>query len=260
MITFPPGVLSAEPVRLDVLARGAGWFAIDKPPGLLLAPDAVHPEDAQSIVAAIHQAAAAGKPQLAALDIGGCARIHAMDAEVSGVAVLATDPSAAATLRDALGSGRWRFHYEFVAEAADAPAQLECDLPLVRHGGQPRIIVSHRGGKRCRTAFLRLQALGSHALWSAVTAENRLHQVRVHAAECGLRIPGETVYGRVRPVFLSSLKRGYRRGAEDERPLHAGLALHLHRVSLGQGSELIDVESPRPKSLAALVRRLEDRA
>ncbi len=260
MITFPPGVLAPEPVRLNILARGTGWFAIDKPAGLLLAPDTLHPEDAPSIVGAIHAAATAGKPQLAALGIGGCARIHAMDAEISGVAVLAADPDAAARMRAALGSGRWHFHGELVAETVDGPGEFECDLPLVRHASQPRIIVSHREGKRCRTAFTRLQSLGSHALWRAVTAENRLNQIRVHAAESGLRIAGEALYGRVRAVYLSALKRRYRRGTEDERPLHAGVALHLHRINFEDSAGPVEIESPRPKSLAALVRRLAQRA
>lgn len=261
LITFPPGVLTEAPVRLDVLARGDAWFAVDKPAGLLLAPDAFHPDDAPSIVSAIHAAATAGKPQLASLGIAGCGRIHALDAEVGGAAVLATSENAAASLRNQLGSGHWEFVFDLVTEASDAAAdEITCELPIGRHMSQPRMIVSHRGGKRCRTTFTRVRRLGTHEVWQARTAENRLHQVRLHAAESGLRIVGEFLYTRVRPVYLSSIKRRYRPGREEERPLHPGLGLHARIIRTRETAEpAIHVESPLPKTLAALIKRLEAR-
>ncbi len=260
LITFPPGVLGAEPVRLPVLNRGEGWFAIDKPPGLPLAPDAFHPDDAPSIVGAIHATATAGKPQLAALGIGGCSRIHSLDAEIGGAAVLASTEESAALLRNHIGSARWDFSYDLVTEAHDGPEEIVCELPLVRHEELPRMLVSHREGKRCRTTFRLVQRLGRYALWQADTHENRPHQVRVHASECDLRIVGEFLYARVRQVFLSSLKRGYRPGRDEERPLHSGIALHLRSVRSLPGSrpEVI-AEAPRPKSISTLIRRLEER-
>ncbi|MBE2214543.1 MAG: RNA pseudouridine synthase [Opitutaceae bacterium] len=257
LITFPPGVLGTEPLRLPIVARGDGWFAISKPAGLLLAADGFHPEDATSIVGAIHAAAAAGKPQLASLGIQGCARIHSLDPEASGVAVLASTEEMAALLRNHVGSARWEFLYDLVTEAHDGPDEMECDLPLLRHETEPEMIVSHRAGKRCRTSFRVVRRLGRHTLWEARTLENRPHQVRVHAAETGLRIVGEFLYARVREVYLSSLKRGYRPGHDVERPLHAGLALHLRVVRALPGSRPdVAAEAVPPKSLATLIRRL----
>jgi len=259
LITFPPGVLSPGPMRLPVLARGEGWFAVAKPAGLLLASDAMHPEETPTLVGAIHAAASAGKPQLAALGIGGCARIHGIDAEVSGVAVLASTEESAALLRNHIGSARWEFVYDLVTEAHDGPGEITCDLPLVPHETRPEVVVSHRAGKRSRTTFTPVRRLGRHALWEARTLENRPHQVRVHAAESGLRIVGESLYARVRLVYLSSLKRGYRPGHDEERPLHPGIALHLRAVRALPGSRPeVAAEAPLPKTLAALVRRLED--
>ena len=258
-ITFPPGTFGPDPLRLEVLARGEAWFALNKPGGILLAQDALHAEDAVSVVGAIHAAASAGKPQLAALGIAGCSRIHHLDAEVSGVAVLATSEAAAARLRNEQGSGAWEFVFELVAEADDLPDELTCELPLTRHMSQPRMIVSHRQGKQCATRFRRLRQLGKHAVWEARTPQNRLHQVRVHAAERGLRIVGEHLYARVRPVYLSSLKRHYRPGREEERPLHAGVALHLGEVRITAGSAAAPlICAPKPRSLLTLIKRLEE--
>jgi len=261
LITFPPGVLGTAPLRLPVVARGEGWFAIAKPPRLLLASDGLHPDDAPSIVGAIHAAATAGKPQLASLGIAGCARIHSLDAEISGAAVLATTEETAALLRNHVGSARWEFIYDLVTEAHDGPDEITCDLPLVRHETEPEIVVSHRTGKRSTTRFRLVRRFARHALWEARTMENRLHQVRVHAAESSLRIVGESHYARVRAVYLSSLKRGYRPGRDDERPLHVGLALHLREIRALPGSRpAVAAVAPQPKTLVALIRRLGDHA
>lgn len=257
VITFPPGILTPEPLRLPVLAQGEGWFAIGKPAGLLLAADVFHAEDAPSIVGAIHAAALAGKPQLAALGISGCARVHTLDAELSGAALLASTEEVAALLRNHIGSARWEFVHDLVTEAFDGPGEIVCELPLVRHETEPEMIVSHRAGKRCRTTFTLKERLGRYARWEAHTLENRPHQIRVHAAESGLRIVGEMHYARVRRVFLSSLKRGYRAGRDEERPLHRDIALHLRVVRALAGSRpAVSAEMPLPKTFTALIRRL----
>jgi 23S rRNA-/tRNA-specific pseudouridylate synthase len=259
LITFPPGVLDPGPVRLPILARGDSWFALDKPAGLILTPDAFHAEDAPTVVSAIHAAALAGKPQLVALGITGCSRIHALDAELSGAVVLASAEKSAAAMRNEIGSGKWEFVYDLVTEAYEGPEEISCDLPLLRHGRLPRMVVSHQAGKRCQTRFNLVRRLGAYVLWEVRTVENRAHQVRVHAAESGLRIVGEFLYVRVRQVYLSAIKRGYRPGREDERPLHPGLALHLRKVQSGsEGAFAVSVASKRPKTLSTLIKRLED--
>lgn len=260
LITFPPGVLDPGPVRLPVVARGEQWFAIDKPAGLVMTPDAFHAEDSPTVVGSIHAAALAGKRQLVDLGITGCSRVHALDAELGGVAVLASSEPAAAIMRNEIGSRQWTFVYDLVTEAFDGPDSITCDLPLIRHGRLPRMVVSHQAGKRCSTQFTLVRRLGGYVLWEARTPENRAHQVRVHAAECGLRIVGESFYVRVRKVFLSAIKRGYRPGREDERPLHPGIALHLRKIDSGAaGTFKIAAESKRPKTLATLIKRLEER-
>ncbi len=259
LITFPPGVLDPGPVRLSIVARGESWFALDKPAGLILAPDAFHEDNAPTVVTAIHAAATAGKPQLAALGITGCSRIHALDAELGGVVVLASSEKAAPAMRNEIGTGKWEFTYDLVTEAYEGPDTIECDLPLLRHGRLPRMVVSHHAGKRCTTKFTLVRRLGAYVLWEVRTNENRAHQVRAHAAECGLRIVGEFLYVRVRLVYLSALKRDYRPGRDEERPLHPGLALHLRKVTSGKGAAFtVSAESKRPKTLATLIKRLEE--
>jgi 23S rRNA-/tRNA-specific pseudouridylate synthase len=116
------------------------------------------------------------------------------------------------------------------------------------------MVVSHRGGRKCATVFTRREAWGRYSLWEARTGDNRPHQVRIHAAESRLRIPGEHLYVRVRLPYLSALKRDYRPGSGDEQPLHGPLCLHLREVRFpAPDGSIVTVEAPRPRSFSALL-------
>jgi len=261
-ITFPAGVLGAEPARLPVLARGEGWMALAKPAGVSVGSEALEPT-AADLIGALQSALAAGKPQLLRLGITHAGRVHHIDAAATGAVVLALGAEAEARSRNDVGSQRWEFVFDVLAEAnvGDEPAPLTCDLPLVRHATEPRMVVSHATGKKCATTFTPVRSLGRWGLWEARTQDNRPHQIRVHARESGLRIPGENTYGRVPRVFLSQLKSKYRAGGDDERPLHPGLALHLREIGFrGAAEAAIRVVAERPKSFEVLLRRLADSA
>jgi 23S rRNA pseudouridine955/2504/2580 synthase len=262
MITFPGGVLGIEPVRLPIVARGEGWLAVAKPAGIAVGGDSL---EAQSpdLGAAIVAALTAGKPQLANLGITHLGRVHGLDAAASGVLVLALSPGTEAQMRNAIGSRQWEFVFDVLTQTGNHPegTTIVSDLPLTRHALEPRVLVSHATGKRCETHFTPVRTLGRWMLWEARTRDNRPHQIRVHAVERGLRIPGETTYGSVPRVFLSDLKPKYRPGRDDERPLHSSICLHLREVGFtAAGKAATRVTAPRPKSFEVLLRRLEEAA
>jgi 23S rRNA-/tRNA-specific pseudouridylate synthase len=258
LITFPAGVLGRDPTRLPILASGPDWIALAKPAGVALGNDLLESRWAD-VLGALDAAIREGKPQLARLGITHAGRIHSIDAEISGVLILAVGPEAEARLRNDVGSGRWEFVYDLVTQASKhEETVMTCDLPIVRHATEARMIVSHATGKKCATTFEPVRALGRWHQWEARTRENRPHQIRVHAAERGLRIPGETVYGRVPRVYLSELKPRFRppRGRE-ERPLHASLALHLREIRMADAAGgLTRIEAARPKTFDVMLQRM----
>jgi 23S rRNA pseudouridine1911/1915/1917 synthase len=88
----------------------------------------------------------------------------------------------------------------------------------------------------------------------------RTHQIRVHMQSIGHSIVCDELYGDGKPFLLSSIKRKYRLGAndEEEKPLLSRLALHASKLQLilPDGTELI-VEAPMPKDIAATVKQLD---
>ena len=88
------------------------------------------------------------------------------------------------------------------------------------------MFISHKTGKKACTHFRFLGAYGYYELWEATASFMRPHQIRYHAADQGLVIVGEYLYGEELPLLLSQFKRKYT-GRDRERPLYEGLYLHM---------------------------------
>jgi 23S rRNA pseudouridine955/2504/2580 synthase len=124
------------------------------------------------------------------------------------------------------------------------------------------MIVSHTTGKKTSTTFRLEQRYRGYAVWTATTTFDRLHQIRLHAAECGVPIVGEARYAKTAPIFLSEIKRDYRPaggGTRVEQPLYGELCLHLSQICFADtdGSRTT-VEAPLPKAFAVLLKRLAE--
>lgn len=257
MITFPPGVLGDLPMRLPLVARTPDYFAVSKPAGVAVSPDRLW-ADTPNILEAIRASLQQGKRQLSELGINYAGSVHTVDVEMTGVAVFAASEEAEARLRNAAGSRKCEFVFVLVAEAGARTDPVTCDLPLAKREDDSGLIVSHHSGKKCSTLFTPVRRAGRYMLWEACTRENRPHQVRLHASECGLCIPGERRYGRVPLVYLSGIKRNFRPGREEEQPLHGPICVHLREVRLPNANGSVStIATPVPKTFATLLKRLE---
>jgi 23S rRNA-/tRNA-specific pseudouridylate synthase len=122
-----------------------------------------------------------------------------------------------------------------------------------------RMLVSHHTGKKASTRFNRTESFGRTQLWEATTDYGRLHQIRLHGAECELGLLGESIYSKTPLVYLSQLKRRFRRSGKPERPIYPHLALHLSRVELrAPGVTGWTVEALLPKGFEVLIGRLRE--
>ncbi|MCD8483469.1 MAG: hypothetical protein LR015_12910 [Verrucomicrobia bacterium] len=261
-IGFPPPLLGPDPQRLAVLWHDGPLFVLEKPANVLVMQDPWYPRF-PALEDAINFQAAAGKPELErlGLDTTGLGGVFGVDPEMTGVAFLAAGAEATSAWAEVLGSDQFLFRYVFVASGQAPAEQFTSELPLARHRQEKRVVVSHTTGKKSRSDFRRLERWGKWSFWEVVTHYPRFHQVRVHAAESGLKVLGDALYGDPRPIFLSNLKRDYRPGRTEERPLFEGLALHLNAVQFAdlQGNKFT-VEAPTPGKLQNLCRRLREYA
>lgn len=252
-IGFPPPLLGEEPHRLPVYGVHEGLLAMEKPPGVV--PDA-HPwyPQAPSLAAGINAQAKTGKPELEPLGLEQVFAVHPLDAEISGITLLALSKEAAAHWREVIGSRKLMFHFSLAVQPGQTKASGPgaVDLPLVSQGEQCCQRVSHRKGRKCLTEFRPRHILKPLPLWEAKTDFLRWHQVRLHAFEFGLGVSGESFYARVPPLRRVDLKTNLQ-GAWARRPLYPGLAMRLHKIE-GPG---FCFQAPPDRSWRALEQQLE---
>ena len=260
-IGFPPGTLANSALRLDVVALKNGVYAaLNKPADMLFDAYPGAPK-MRSVMQAIR--AQGEKPEFARFGLKSPYSVCQSDFEVSGAALLAMDKGAATRLRNAAWSGLFDIEYLLLTRRSSAPDSFKSELPILMHENRPVWIVSHRFGKKAETSFTRLKVCRDCELWRAKAKSARPHQVRVHAAESGLKIIGEEVYARGGYVYLSNLKDDYRprRGEREEPPLYPHLALHCAAIKMKADDALSDIgdicaEAPLPRPFAAMLKRL----
>ncbi len=169
-------------------------------------------------------------------------------AGMGGAVPFAGDLGVLSRLREEYGSDRWTLRFRLLARGAPDRRELVCDLPVAVHRSEPRSLVSRRTGRKASTVFRRLLDGPGLSLWEARTSFLRPDQIRLHAAESGIRIAGESVYAREDPVSRSDLPGGRRPGGRSFVLLE-GPAVHLAGLeipSLDQGR----FRSPPPKVMA----------
>jgi RluA family pseudouridine synthase len=244
--------------EIPVLYEDDHLLALDKPSGLLTSPDRFNPA-LPSLVGLLHQAIAARKPWSLKRALDYVMNVHRLDAETSGVLLLARAKPVFATLADEFGNHRAVQRYLALAQGAPKQSQFVIEAKLAPDPVRPGVFrVDPRQGKMACTKFEIAERFTGWTLLRCEPAPCRPHQVRVHLAHAGLPLAGDQLYGG-KPLRLSSLKRGYRlKPNRSERPLLGRAALHLEALNLHHpvtGAPLL-IQAPYPKDLAVALKYL----
>lgn len=255
MLSFPPNTLLENAIRIPIIFAEAGIVAFAKPAGT---PDFSN---------ALRKQIAEKKPSALALNLAQPQFVCGAEDEISGTVIFAD--KATGTLerwRNALGSVQLSFRYIFLAQPPEPDDETEflCDLPVAQHFSEPRALISHKTGKKSATIFRRLEKLGTRELWQAETTFPRPHQIRLHAAECGLPIVGETLYANVPAVQISELRPKKRLNKGEDKAFYTPLCLHLEKIvplagTLFAGTPAREIVAPLPASLETLLRKLRNK-
>jgi RluA family pseudouridine synthase len=158
--------------------------------------------------------------------------VHRLDADTSGILLLAKSQGAVETFGGLFESRRMEKVYLAVVSGVPDPREWSCRLKLAPDPKSwGRMKVDAQQGKESETHFRVLQSEGKTTLVEAHPVTGRTHQIRVHLAEHGHPVLGDILYGRkaaqgerelgLRAVRLSYLDPFVRRRVEIRAPLEA---------------------------------------
>lgn len=220
--------MTPEELLARLLYRDGLMLVIDKPAGL-----AVHkgPRAASA-------SSAAGRDSLEdyfdALRFGlprAPALAHRLDRDTSGCLVLGRHRKALAELGRLFKNGGIGKIYWAVVEGGPADEQGRIDAPLGRKDASRGWWMKHDPKGQPAATRWKVLGRGKNLTWLALEPlTGRTHQLRVHCAEMGWPIVGDTIYGNA--------------------PRVGGPGLHLHAreivVPIYKNREAVKVQAPVP--------------
>ncbi|WP_124039239.1 pseudouridine synthase [Neoactinobaculum massilliense] len=177
----------AEPIMLDVLARGDGWMAIDKPHGLATIPRGNHV--ARSVTVAARRQFHNDEIQAA----------HRLDVLTAGALLLVTRPAMRGALQRLFQERRVDKCYEALARLPEhgweaLAGGVVLDLKMTKRAGSLRATVEP-GVANSRTRIRLVEVRGHTGRFEVVPETGRTHQIRLAMAYMGLPIVGDPLYG-----------------------------------------------------------------
>lgn len=253
--------LSAPATRgfweIPVVFEDEHLLALDKPTGLLTSPDRHDPKQ-PSLIGLLHEGIAAGKPWVTP-GRKYLTNAHRLDAEASGVLLLAKSKAALVSLADQFGTTQPVRHYLVLVAGAPMEDQFEVDAKIMPHPLKPgRMRLDRNYGKKTLTRFEVLERFRGFTLMRAQPLIERTHQIRLHLQFRKLHVVGDSIY-RGAPLRLSKIKRKYElKHGETERPLIGRAAIHAEELRFNHPAtgELVTIQAPLPNDFSVGLKYL----
>ncbi len=202
-VTLPPPP-AAQPVPepvpgLAIVYEDDDMVVVDKPPGVAAHPTPgwTGPTVLQGLLAAGHTISTSGAAERQGI-------VHRLDANTSGVMVLAKSEQAYSALKRAFREREVDKIYHALVQGHPDPLRGTIDAPIARHpSGDGRFAVV-AGGRSAVTHYETLEAFRAASLVEIRLETGRTHQIRVHMAAVRHPCVGDRLYG-ADPVLAAHL-------------------------------------------------------
>jgi len=193
-ISTLPALAPDPKVKIEILFRDSAMLVVNKP-----APMACHPlrpgergTVMNGVVAAFPKAATVGdNPREGGL-------VHRLDNGTSGALLVALQPAAFVTLREAIRAGRIRRDYHALV-VGNVKESLEVEQSLAHDPRDARrmmaVAANAAGARTSATSIDPIRRYGDFNLVAARPRTGMRHQIRVHLAEASHPIAGDALYG-----------------------------------------------------------------
>jgi len=251
----PPRQQTRRGPALHVLFLDDSVVAVDKPTDVLVIPGRM-PSDSPTLGEMAAEA-------LADLDEGASDQllvVHRIDQGTSGVVLFARTPEAHTDLCRQFAERSVKKQYFALVEGEVLDDGGRIDTPIRQDPRDfRRTVPDARRGREAVTDYEVVERFSGYT-WLRITPRTgRTHQIRVHLASLGNPVVADGTYGSNRGIYLSEMKRSYKRkSGQDERPLIGRLALHAEQIEVRHPvtGATIRVCASLPKDLTVTLRNL----
>ena len=190
-------------------------LAINKPAGL-----AVHPGSGISF--GLIEVLRALRPDAAFLELA-----HRLDKETSGCLLIAKDKATLNELQDQLRGTEIKKHYQLMVKGEWDLGEKVVDTPL-QTKGQFDVDDTKNRFKQAHTTFSPLEYYSGFTMLTAQIKTGRTHQIRIHAAQTGFPVLGDSKHGDfacnreckkmgLKRMFLHAAELSFKLGAMPKR-------------------------------------------
>ncbi|MFM1770669.1 MAG: hypothetical protein RJA22_3198 [Verrucomicrobiota bacterium] len=191
----PPFIELGDGTRLRILYEDRSVLAIDKPRGWMLVPYSWQ-NTQRNLQAALVSSIAEGGFWAKSRGIRFLRNVHRLDADTTGILLLARSQGALDTLSELFESRRMAKRYLAVVQGRPAQPDWICNLKIgPSPGATGRMRVDDKDGKEAETRFRVLETRGDRTLVEALPVTGRTHQIRVHLAAGRTPVVGDPLYG-----------------------------------------------------------------
>lgn len=173
-------------IELLILYEDEDCLVIDKPIGILThSKGQFNPEGTVATFI---------RPRLKDLRGERAGIVHRLDRATSGVIICAKTPEALAWLQKQFYSRKVKKTYVAVIKGFIAPEEAIIDMPIERNPKKPQTFRAGKNGKPAKTHYKVNKTGDKLQLLELIPETGRTHQLRVHMAQLGHPIIGDTFY------------------------------------------------------------------
>ena len=236
--------IEAQDIPLDIIYEDNDILVVNKQKGLV-----VHPANGNPDGTLVNAIMAHCKDSLSG--IGGELRpgiVHRLDKDTSGLLIIAKNDKAHIQVSEQIKNREVKKTYIALVRGTIAEDEATINMPIGRSTKDRKKMAVTKNGKEAVTHFKVLNRYttnkGSYTLLEIKIDTGRTHQIRVHMAEIGHPVIGDSVYSNGKNEF----------GVEGQC-LHAKRLEFIHPIT---GKEM-KIEAPLPEYFQKIIEQLENR-
>ncbi len=199
--------LVPEALPLNIVYQDEQVLVVDKPAGLTVHPGPGHSQGTlvNALLAHYPELKEVGDPLRPGL-------VHRLDADTSGLMVVARTPLAYESLANQMRNRTVTKVYLALVRGHPKPQEGVIEAPIARHPRDRQRMGIVAEGRQAATHYLTTKLFRGFALLEVRPHTGRTHQIRVHMAALGHPVAGDAKYGGRVPFLKRQFLHAHRLG------------------------------------------------